>query len=154
PGLRLRRGCGLQPSPGIWLVWLHLTQSTRPASSAQAAEAATGRQRSGNHAGSDLVPRWSRNHQGWPLMRKDLPDDFPGTAHRLPVERLGGHLAEQPPVSRGELPGVAEAPALGDLMHGRRVRGGSQLLTDRIEPNRLEIGHRAQATDLLERIVQ
>jgi hypothetical protein len=32
-------------------------------------------------------------------------------AHRLPVERPGGQLAEQPPVSRRELPGVPEAPA-------------------------------------------
>jgi hypothetical protein len=31
----------------------------------------------------------------------------------LPVKRLGGQLAEQPPVSRGQLPGVPEAPALG-----------------------------------------
>src|SRR5262249_8776561 len=88
------------------------------------------------------------------LMRKDLPEKFSEAAPRLRVERLGGQLAKQPPVSRGELAGVAEAPALGDLRHGHRVRGRPQLLTDPIEPNRLEIGHRAQATDLLERIVQ
>src|SRR5262249_58228939 len=76
-------------------------------------------------------------------------------AQRLPVECLRRQLAEQPLIRRGELPGVPEAPALSDLPHGRRVRGGGlQLLTDRIEPTRLEIGHRAQAADLLERVVQ
>src|SRR6266540_2818115 len=77
-----------------------------------------------------------------------------GRGYEEGVECLRGQLTEQPPVSRRELPGVPEAPALGDLVDGRRVRGGLQLLTDCIEPNRLEIGHRAQAADLLERMVQ
>jgi hypothetical protein len=75
--------------------------------------------------------------------------------HYFPLLVFEGGLAEQPPVIRGELPGVEEAPTLGNFMHGRCVRGGGlQLLTDGIEPIRLEIGHRTQATDLLERIVQ
>src|SRR5262249_40158397 len=41
-----------------------------------------------------------------------LPCTTHEAAHRLAVERLGGQLTEQPPVSRGELPGVTEAPAL------------------------------------------
>ena len=75
-------------------------------------------------------------------------------APRIAFERLGWQLAEKPPVSRGKLPAVPEAPALGDLMHGRSVLGGLQLLTDCIEPNRPEIGHWAQAPDQLKRIVQ
>src|SRR6266851_9966887 len=94
-----------------------------------------------------------------PECLKDLPNDFPDAARRLPAERLGGQLTEQPPIIRGELSGMAEAPALGDLIHGRfafsrPVRSSLQLLTDLIEPNHFEIGHRAQSPDLLERIVQ
>lgn len=43
-------------------------------------------------------------------------------AAELSVKALGGQLAEQPPISCGELPGVPEAPAPGYLMHGRLAR--------------------------------
>jgi hypothetical protein len=95
--------------------------------------------------------RWKERGNGLVCPTNSLTLNW--SAHRLPVERLRGQLAELPPVIRGELPAVPEAPTLGDLPHGRRARGGLQLLTDCIEPTRLEIGHRTQATDLLERIV-
>src|SRR5262249_6219722 len=92
----------------------------------------------------------------WPLASSaSARRSFRTSAESNSAERLRTQLAEQPTVIRGELPGVPEAPTLGDLLHGRRARGGGlQLLTDRIEPTRLEIGHRTQAADLLERIVQ
>src|SRR5262245_49670262 len=72
-----------------------------------------------------LAPFFPRRFQPMTVCCHLIIDDPPDTsltgAHGLAVERLRGQLTEQPPVSRGEVPGVAEAPALGDFVHGRHV---------------------------------